>query len=75
MRFQAAPKGDRSVNGQRLLDLADIDKILKCDGKAKIPKNCLGDAGIAADILLMAFHDWRSDVEVVRIRKPPDNRH
>ena len=76
MGFQATPVGDGGMNGQRLLHLADIDEI----GKA-IPET--GNSGtwfrLCAHchplILLVAFHEWRSNVEITLIGKSADDRH
>ena len=75
VRFQAPPIGNRGVNGEGLLHLADIDKILKSVWKAEIAKHGFGDAGIAALVLLMAFHHRRGNVEILMVGEFADDRH
>ena len=75
MGFQAAPVGDSRVDGQCLLHLAYIDKILKPDRKAEIAEHGFGNARIAAFVLLMAFHDRRRDIEICSISEFADHRH
>ena len=63
------------MDGESLLHLADIDKILEPVRKAEIAEHRLGDAGIAALVLLVAFHHRRGNVEVVLGGEFADDRH
>src|SRR4051812_35643581 len=65
MRLQRAPVFHRRLDGEALLDLAEIDEILKALRKAEIAQHGLRDARIAAGILLVPLHDRRDDVQIV----------
>ena len=69
MGFERAPVIHRRADRQRLLHLAEIDEAGKACGKAEIAEHRAGDALIAADILLVQFHDRRSDVEIALARE------
>ena len=64
MRLQAAPIFNSGFDGEALLDLADINKIGEICGEAEIAEHGFSNAGIAARVLLVAFHHLAGDVQV-----------
>ena len=75
MRLQTAPMGYGSFDGEALLNLAQIDEILKIHRKAEIAKHRLRNPGVAASILLVAFHHRGRNVEILWVGKTADHIH
>ncbi len=73
--FETAPVGDGGFDGKALLDLAEVDETGEIHGEAEIAEHGFGDAGIAALVLLMAFHDGGGDVEIGGVGKAADHVH
>ena len=64
VRLQAAPVVDGGLDRDALLDLGEPDEVGEVLREAEVAEHRLGDAGVAAGVLLVALHHRGGDVEV-----------
>ncbi len=67
--------GDGGLDRDALLHLGKVDETFEIHREAEIAEHGFGDAGVAAGVLLVAFHHRGGDVEILRVSKAPDGLH
>lgn len=75
MGLERPPVIDGRANGQRLLDLAQIDEIFEILREAEVAEHGAGDALVATDILLVQLDHRGGDVHVLVFRIAADDGH
>ena len=67
--LEAAPVVDGGLDREALLDLGEPDEVGEVLGEAEVAEHRLGDAGVAAGVLLVGLHHRGGDVEVGLVAK------